>query len=236
MRIITNEKLIQRRARIGHAASWVGLGVLAGGMVASFWPQYIYISFACLVIGFLAANIGTYQLRRFGRRPRPDQVLTQSLKGLDNRYVFYAWTLPSPYVLLGPSGLFLFITRDQAGRVICEGSRWWQPFRISRLLTALGQEGLGNPTKELTDEIQHMERWLAAHLPEGERPSVQGAVVFIHPKVELELNNPTVPVIPAGKLKSWFRNQTKQKMLSEQQRLALEKLFEEATAKATQAG
>ncbi|MCS7222279.1 MAG: hypothetical protein RML36_15535 [Anaerolineae bacterium] len=232
MRIITNDKLIRRRARIGSLASWVGLGVLVGGMVASFWPQYIYISFACLIIGFFAANIGTYQLRRFGRRPRPDQVLTQELKGLDNRYVFYAWVLPSPYVLLGPSGLFLFVTRDQWGRVICEGSRWRQPFRISRILTALGQEGLGNPTRELLDEIHHMERWLAARLPEDERPPIQGAVVFIHPKVELELNNPTVPVLPAVKLKSWFRSQTKQRALNEQQRLTLERLFAEATAQA----
>ncbi len=228
MRIITNDKFIQRRARIGNVASWTGLGVLVAGMVASFQPDYIYISFICLALGFIAANIGTYQLRRFGRRPRPDQVLSRALKGFDDRYTFYAWVLPSPYVLLGPSGLYVFVTRDQSGRVLSEGSRWWQPFRISRIFTALGQEGLGNPTKELLDEIRHMERWLAQHLPEEEQPPVQGAVVFIHPKVQLELKDSTVPVVTPNKLKTWFRSQAKPKGFNEQQRQALERLFREA--------
>ncbi len=226
MRVVTNEKFIQRRARIGNIASWVGLGVLIIGMVASFRPQYIYIAFASLAIGFLAANIGTYQLRRFGRNPRPDQVLSRAFKGFDDRYVFYAWVLPSPYVLLGPAGLFVFVTRDQGGRVICEGSRWRQPFRISRIFTALGQEGLGNPTKELLAEIEHMQRWLADHLPEEEVPPIQGAVVFIHPKVQLELDDVAVPVVTANKLRSWLRNRAKKRVLNEQQRQTLEKLFE----------
>ncbi|HEY64133.1 MAG TPA: NERD domain-containing protein [Caldilineae bacterium] len=226
MRVVTNDKLIERRARFGNIISWVGLGVLAAGMVASFRPQYIYIAFACLIIGFIAANIGTYQLRRFGRRPRPDQVLSKGLRGFDDRYVFYAWMLPSPYVLIGPPGVFVFVTRDQSGRVICEGSNWRQPFRLTRIFTALGQEGLGNPTKELLGEIEHMKRWLAERLPDGEPPPVHGAVVFIHPRVELELKDPTVPVLTANRLRSWFRNQAKKRALNERQREELESLIQ----------
>ncbi|NOZ29084.1 MAG: hypothetical protein GXP39_13690 [Chloroflexi bacterium] len=226
MRVITNDKYIERRARIGNIASWVGLGILAAGMAASFRPEYIYIAFACLILGFIAANIGTYQLRRFGRRPRPDQVLSRELRGFDDRYVFFAWTAPLPYVVVGPPGVFVFITRDQSGRVICEGDRWRQPFRITRIFAALGQEGLGNPTKELQSEIEHMKEWLAQHLPEGEIPPVYGAVVFIHPKVQLELHDPTVPVLPANRLRSWFRNYARKRVLNERQRQTLEELFQ----------
>ncbi len=230
MRVITNEKLIRRRARIGNIASWIGLAVLVVGMIASFRPQYIYISFLALAIGFLAANIGTYQLRRFGRRPRPDQVLSKAFRGFDNRYVFYAWALPSPYVLLGPPGVFVFVTRDQSGRVICEGTRWRQPFRLGRIFTALGQEGLGNPTKELLAEIEHMKRWLAERLPEDAMPPVEGAVVFIHPRVQLELDGVTVPVVTANKLRGWLRGRAKRPALNEQQRQMLEELFQAESA------
>ncbi|GAB4566155.1 MAG: hypothetical protein Kow0047_17320 [Anaerolineae bacterium] len=225
MRLITNQKLIQRRARLGNIASWFGLGVLVVGMAASFRPQYIYISFACLIIGFIAASIGTYQLRRFGRRPRPDQVLARAVKGFDDRHVFFAWVLPSPYVLLNPAGIFVFVTRDQTGQVICEGDRWRQPFRISRIFTALGQEGLGNPTRELKEEISQMESWLAKQLPDGKIPPVQGAVVFINPNVQLEIQGASVPVMVPTKLRSWIRNQSKKKALTSEEQDRLEALF-----------
>ncbi|MCD6290138.1 MAG: hypothetical protein J7M34_06500, partial [Anaerolineae bacterium] len=53
-------------------------------------------------------------------------------------------------------------------------------------------------------------------------PPVLGAVVFIHPNVQLELKDASVPVLTASKLKSWFRSQTKKRALKERQRLALE--------------
>ena len=232
MRVYINDQLIRRRARFGNIASWVGLAVLVGGMAASLSrrPELIYVSFACLVVGFLAANIGTYQLRRFGRKPRPDEVLVRSLKGFDDRYAFYAWTLPSPYVLIGPPGIFVLVTRDQSGQVIGQGSRWRQPFRFSRILTAMGQEGLGNPTKELLEETERLGAWLANKLHEEDLPEVQGAIVFIHPNVQLTLENPTAPVVTASKLKEWLRGRSKQKALADEQRERLETALRETLA------
>jgi hypothetical protein len=91
---------------------------------------------------------------------------------------------------------------------------------------------LGNPTKDLLDEMGRMERWLGEHATEGnglggEPIPVQGAVVFIHPNAQLEIEDSAVPVVTANKLKGWFRGQVKQQALSEARRQAVEALFEQ---------
>ncbi|HIQ05471.1 MAG TPA: hypothetical protein EYH31_07205 [Anaerolineae bacterium] len=236
MRFQSNEKLIRRRAKIGQYASLIGLGVLLAGMVLSFQARpnnpnssrWIAISFLALAVGFIAANIGTYNLRRFGRSPRPDQAVAATLKGFDDRYRFYSWLLPANYVLLGPPGLFVFLARDQDGLIRCDGGRWRQPFSLGRLLTLFAQEGVGNPSKELREEIERLRGFIAANLPEAADVPIHGSVVFFNPKVRLELNNPDVPVLTTKQVKGFIRSRAKEQRLSAEQLRQLEQLFESA--------
>jgi hypothetical protein len=216
MRIISNDKYIARRGRIGKYVSWGGLGILFVGMLVSFgarpgaatYTLYITISFICLAVGFVAANIGGYYLRRWGRRPRPDEMVVRNLKGLDDRFAFFSWMLPSGQVLMGPRGIFIFVTREQGGPIYADGQRWRQPFKISRLITAFGQEGLGSPALEAEDEVAKLRNFLAAKLPDVdvEELPITPVVVFLHPKAELNLTNPTVAVVPIKTLKEYVRN------------------------------
>jgi hypothetical protein len=151
MRVSANTKLIKRRAQYGTIATFAGLGVLVAGMIASFQTQLAYVSYlslAALVIGFALSQYGGYNLRRWGRVPRPDQQLESALKGFDDRFHLFSWALPAPYVLLSPQGIYSFVVRDQAGDVSVSGSQWRSKFNLGRALMAFGQEGLGNPTRE----------------------------------------------------------------------------------------
>jgi len=230
MRIHLNEKMIARRAKIGRYASLIGLAVLLIGMIITFrGPQYVWVSFACLMIGLIASQVGSYHLRRWGRSPRPDEVLTRSLKGLDKRYHFYGWLLPADYVLLGPAGLFVFVIKDQTGQVEYRNGRWRQPFKWSRLLTIFAQEGLGDPEGEAKAQAARMERFLAKHLLEEEAAAIniQGVVVFIS-DVQLQLEDePGVPVMPVKKLKEYIRRRGKGEKLSGELREKLVRLLEE---------
>src|SRR4030065_985294 len=106
MEIIINERLVRRNARIGQVSSIVGLLVLAGGMYISFARQeYFGLSLAALLLGFTLSQVGIYFGNRWGRRPRPDEVLSQALKGLDGRYALYHYTTPTPNLLVGPAGI-----------------------------------------------------------------------------------------------------------------------------------
>ena len=82
MRVTTNTKLVNRRARLGTYASLGGIAVLAAGMFASFQPRFVWVSLLALVAGFVLAQYGNYNLRRYGRSPRPDQIIEDEPEGL----------------------------------------------------------------------------------------------------------------------------------------------------------
>ena len=217
MRAYTNEKLIARRAKTGKYASWGGLAVLGVGMVLSFranpandtnYQITLMGSFACLIAGFILANVGSHNMRRFGRSPRPDERLAKELKGFDDRYVLYAFTLPAAYVFVGPSGVYTFALREQGGKVNNTGNRWSQKGGALRFLAAFSGDGIGNPTSDAIDDAAKVQKFLDAHLPEA-GIEVQPLALFTNPNVDLQLNNPAIPVVQSKGLKALLRQRSK---------------------------
>ena len=167
MKVTTNTTMIARRRKLGTYATFGGLGILLAGMFASFRQQStwsIWVSLGSLVVGFGLAQYGNYSLRRWGRTPRPDEVVETSLKGLDDRHHYYAWSLPVPYVLLSPNGLYSFTLRDQTGEISVTGSDWHSKFSLMRLFL-LFQEGLGNPTRESLEAAERLRQWILTEAP-----------------------------------------------------------------------
>jgi hypothetical protein len=231
MRVTTNPKLIQRRSRLGMMASFGGIAVLAVGMFASFRQQYMWVSLAALLIGFVLAQFGSYNLRRYGRSPRPDQVLEAGLKGFDDRYHLYAWTLPVPFALLSPQGIYTFTTRDQSGEISVTGSTWRSKFSLARVLALFGQEGLGNPTTDAQAQASKLGEWIKGKLPDA-AAEVRPIVVFIDSRAKLDVNEPTVPVLDVEGIKKWLRGGGKGPYLKNADLKALEGLFDAQAAAA----
>jgi hypothetical protein len=226
MKVFTNEKLVKRQAAIGKWASLIGMGALLGGLAVSYrWSNQITLSFGCLIVGFLLASVGTYNMNRWVKEPRADQALTKALKGFDNRYSLYHYRLPAAHVLLGPSGLFVFTVKDHHDEIRCEGEKWHQKFNWRRLLLFFGQEGLGNPTREVRGEIERLRRFLDKKLPEADVPT-EGLIVFTNPRARLELMDPAVPVVSGKKLKTFLRQEKKH--IPAEQRKELAEIFEQA--------
>jgi hypothetical protein len=229
MRVTTNQKLIKRRGRLGMIASLAGIGVLGIGMIASFRQQIVWVSLVALVLGFLLAQFGSYNLRRWGRSPRPDEVLAEGMKGFDDRYHFYAWTSPAPFVLLSPQGVYTMTTRDQAGAVSVTGSTWKSKLSLGRLLSIFAQEGLGNPTADAQAQAAKLDAWIKGKLPDV-NVEVQPGIVFIDARVQLEVDAPTVPVVDAKGIKKWLRGGGKPQNLRTADLRALETLFDAEAA------
>lgn len=229
MRITTNQKMIKRRGRLGMIASLAGIGVLALGMLASFRQQYVWASLVALVLGFVLAQFGTYNLRRWGRSPRPDEVLAEGMKGFDDRYHFYAWSLPASFVLLSPQGIYTLTTRDQTGAVSVAGSTWKSQMSLGRLLSIFAQEGLGNPTADAQGQAAKLDTWIKGKLPDV-NTAVQPVVVFIDPRVQLAVDAPTIPVLDPKEIKKWLRGGGKGQNLRTADLRALETLFDAEAA------
>jgi hypothetical protein len=227
MQVSRNEKMITRRSKMGTYATLGGLGVLVVGMVISFQVQYIWFSMLALLIGFVLSQYGNYNMRRWGRSPRPDQQLETLLKGFDDHYHLYAWTaLPAPYVLLTPQGLYAFTMRDQTGKVNNQGRKWSSKWSAGKILMVFAQEGLGNPTIEAIDTTQRLAKWLNDKLPDVQA-NIQPAIVWMTERVELDVSEPEVPVVEGKSLKKWLRGTGKGDTLKASDYRAIEALFDE---------
>src|SRR3990170_5583265 len=214
MEIISNERLIRRNARIGQISSIVGLLVLAGGMYISFaQPQLFSLSLAALLVGFALSQVGIYFGNRWNRRPRPDELLSQALKGLDGRYTLYHYGTTASHLLVGPAGVWVLLPRHQRGTISYEKGRWRQKGG-NLYLKIFAQEGLGRPDLEIQGEVASVERFLNKIFPEEEKQQVQAALVFTNDKTEVQADNAPSPTLHARKLKDFIRKTAKNKPIS----------------------
>jgi len=231
MEVFVFERLVKQRARLGRYASLAGLLILAGGLVASFYGQYLYLSMVALIAGFVLSQLGNYNLLRWGRKPRQDEVLSSALKGLERKYRFYHYYLPATHVLIGPTGLFVFLVKPQGGKISCEGARWRTKLSVGRVLLFFGEEALGNPAADLDQEMRKLARFINEKNPELGTAPVHGAVVFSSPKAELDLHEPTINVLVPKQLKAYVRAPAEKGYLDPEQRRTLVELFDQEVAR-----
>jgi hypothetical protein len=267
MKVYRNTNEIQRRDKIGRRLSMAGLAILFIGLLASFIPTWLYppgstpegamgvflynnwawISFGALPIGFLCASLGTYFVTRYARRrwsgtnvvARPDEYFERSLKGLDDRYSLFIYSLPVGYALLTPGALLTFAMRSDKGRISVNGDKWRESWSAGRLLTLFAREGVGNPSDELRDHAAKLQNYLAAATADSEAPLsatlIDGAVVFLNADAQLSINEPTVPVLRVDQVKEWVRKRNRElkPMPSAQYKALSEYLAQNNTANVT---
>jgi len=220
MNIIINDRLIKRNRRLGLAATIAGLVVLGGGMYISFrQPEYFFYSLLALVVGFILSQVGIYFSNRWGRSPRPDEMLSQALKGLDRKFTLYHYTSPVSHLLVGPAGLWILLPRIQRGAISYSKGRWRQKGG-NLYMKIFAQEGIGRPDLDVAAESRDMEKFILETFPDEEIPSPEVALVFLHPQVEINISEDETPpaeTLHASKLKDFIRKSSKNKALTTDQ-------------------
>lgn len=250
MKAYRNTKEMTKKEALGRRFSLTGLLILFIGMIASFVPtwyppgttppnavigfaqQYWALaSFIALPAGFICASIGSYFINRFARRrwpgskavERPDEVLERSMKGFDDKYVYFVHSLPAAYLLAGPCGVLLFAIRSDRTQVTVQGDRWREKFSLGRFFTIFAREGVGNPPRELAEQGEKIRALLAnATVPavEGASPvnlatvPIEGAVVFLNDATQVTIDGATVPVLRVDQVKEYIRRKTREVRLS----------------------
>jgi hypothetical protein len=217
MKIIKNETLIKRNAKIGSWASLAALVVLGGGMYLSFMqPELFMYSLLALLLGFTLTQVGMYMGNKFGRSPRPDEKLDAGFKGLQNEYVMYHYTTPASHLLVGPAGVWVVMPYHQRGQVEYKKNRWHMRGGgfLQGYMRIFGQEGLGRPDIELDNEIKSLKKHLLKHMEESELPEINGMMVFTNDEVEIEAEGSPIPALKLKQLKDFMRQKAKEKKLS----------------------
>lgn len=227
MKIIKNEKLIKRNGKIGN---WISIGaliVLGGGMYMTFSnpnnPQIFTYSLIALILGFMMTQIGMYMGNRWGRSPRPDEILDTALKGLSGDYTIYHFNTPAPHLLVGPAGIWALIPYRQRGVLTYQKNRWrlGSGGFMQAYMSIFGQEGIGRPDLESESEIGSLVRHLAKQLGEQEVPQVQAALVFWNEQADIQVDEAPLPALKIKQLKDFMRQKAKEKPIGQMQLAAV---------------
>jgi hypothetical protein len=204
MKVIINRTKLAQRAQNANIASISGmLALLAGVALPLIIPsigQMIQLIF--ILAGITISMAGIYQANRWVRKPRPEEQLNKSLKGLDDKYVLYHYpsSLPCDHVLLTPEGVVNLETVNLAGLFIYKDGRWVERMTMGRALRSVVEERLGDPTRSALA----VQRYLSEKLSEltGETITIKPLITFTHPGAELDLEpDGPVPVYMADKIK-----------------------------------
>ena len=229
MNIISNEKLIKRNAKIGQYTSLISLLVLGVGMYISFTkPEMFNISVGALLAGFVLSQVGIYFGNRWGRSPRPDELIDQGLKGLTKEYTMYHYSSPVPNVLVGPAGVWLIMPYHQQGEITYDGKRWKakQGGFAQSYMRIFGQENMSRPDLDAGAEADKLKRHLKKHMDENEIPPILAALVFTSKNAEVQADDAPVPTMPLKQLKPFIRKQAKDALITKQEIDAVNKALQ----------
>jgi hypothetical protein len=217
MKVISNTKLVNRNKKIGQYSTISSLLVLGIGLFMSFKPEYYTYSVIALILGFILSQIGIFFGSRWGRSPRPDEIITQKLKGLGEKYSIYHFITAVPHLILGPAGIWVIIPFYQGGTIVYdeEKSRWKQK-KANLYLRIFAQENLGRPELEIKSYREDFEKFLKKNFPDTTFPPINVALVFTNPKAEIDAQNAPIPTLPAEKLKDYLRKVAKESPVADE--------------------
>jgi hypothetical protein len=214
MRVVKNEKLINRNAKIGQYTSLAALAVLAVGMYISLQRQDLFIwALVSLVLGFVMTQVGMFFSTRWGRSPRPDQQLDMALKGLPGDTVIYHYITPAPHLLVGAAGVWILQAYHQRGKVTYSKNRW----RLSgggfmqAYMSIFGQEGIGRPEVDIAAETNALKKYLEKSMEGQGLPEIQSALVFSNEDIEIDATDAPTPALKIRQLKDFIRQKAKER-------------------------
>lgn len=213
MKIIKNDKLIERNGKIGNWTSIGGLIVLGLGMYISFTRQdLVSYAFVALLLGFILTQISIYMGNRFGRSPRPDESLDAGLKGLPGDFTIYHYTTPASHLMVGPAGIWVLLPYRLGGIVTYEKNRWKLKGGgfLQGYMRLFGQEGIGRPDVEADADIKSLQKEFAKHMDAEQIPPISVLLVFTDENVQLDTADAPLPAMKVKQIKDFMRQKAKE--------------------------
>ncbi len=210
MRVETNWKLVRRNRRLANYLFFFSMAVLIGGFIIANTQLTnpnaaqdnvslvlaLLLPWIVLPVGLISTLVSVRMTNLWVRKPRPEDVIQEALKGMNKRSVLYNYFhFPARHVLVTPFGVFAMVTRYQEGRFIVEGDRWKTSGGAFRIISRLfRRDDVGRPTEEAQRAAAHVQGMIASAAPDV---TVQPLIIFVDPRVQVEIINPTVPVLYA---------------------------------------
>ncbi len=229
MKITTNTKLIEQRAKWAKRFAPVTMLLLMAGLGTNFMsmsqPQYLQPTIVLLALGFISAMFSSHMVNTWVREPRADQVLESVLKKMGSDYHLFNYTTPVAHVLLAPDGLYTFVVKSHGGEISVNGSKFSRKFSWWRVLRLFADEGLGAPIAEVESRANKLNKFLAQKLGAEAAPVIKPVVLFSNKEAQLTVDNAPLPVLLTNQLKDLLREEGKSRAISSEQRRQLTQIL-----------
>ena len=210
-----NERMISRNGKLGKILTFGGMGVLVLGLILSVaYPAQVNAVLGIALVGVLASQFGMVFYNRWSRRPRMDEVLDDTVKGLDGRYALFHYTLNSPHVLASPAGVFAIVPRMEEGEVAYEDGKWTLTRTARGTMRTRVLRGIEGTAQTEADAAASA---ISKRLPETTLPKVLPMLLFLNPKATVRAKQAPMLTVHAKKLKETLRQLPKGGTLSPEQ-------------------
>lgn len=207
MRIVRHNAYISQRKKRARIFALVGFLLLSGSLLIAWYPDYLLVAYVAMLGGFVLFNMGMQQVGKWTRNPRNDQILDVRMQGLSDRVTLVHYAQLGKHniehIAVHPGGLAVLTTREIDGKIEKRRGRWKRKGGMFRRLFSFSGPQLGNPTFETDQDVKRVEEWLAE---QQLAVDVQGAIVFVHPNTELEIEDPDYPVLHGEELDDFMRD------------------------------
>ncbi|MDK1044364.1 MAG: hypothetical protein QGM45_01615 [Anaerolineales bacterium] len=212
MRQYIDSAKVKRNARIARILSFGGLASMGLGLVISFQnPNDTRPVLGLFLVGILTSQIGQPMRNRWDRRPRIDELLDGALKGLDQRFAIFHYSLGARHLLICPGGVFALIPRGEAGKIEYNNGNWTRTTSRGSLIRRAGTRSIRGIEREADAEVDRANSRLDLTF------SVRPMFVFIHSNAEMNVHQAPAIASHLKKLKSSIRRLPKAETLSQKQ-------------------
>jgi hypothetical protein len=218
MKISIDNKTIARNKKIAQYTLYLSLALLVLGF---FWsirntdPKKTLIGWAILIPSYFLVQLSIYMANKWGKSPRPDEVVVQSLKGLNDEFTLHNFTTAVPHLLIGPQGVWIINPYHHKGEISYDikRSRYTQQGGAGLIGKYFGQEGLPKISRETRTLKQDLQDYFKKQkIKVQTEPEVVN--LFYSDQVELVGENFPDLCVKADKFKAMIRKEAKKRLLT----------------------
>lgn len=214
MKVYSNDKYISRNKKISKVLMITSLVFLGFSFIAmlntSTNSTVFFLSLIAGLLGIILSTLNIPLSNRFGTSPRPDELITRSLKGLGDEFSLFHYSADAPHLLVSHNGIWILMPYMVKGKVQYDGyRRKWKLAKTGNFLTRFfGSEGLGNPTKEAHYLVKDFNNSVRKKPEFRSLPSPTPVALFLTEPIQFEVDETPFPVMSSEKIKPFMRRST----------------------------
>jgi hypothetical protein len=220
MKLSNNRPLIERNKKISQIVLYSSLILLVIGLIWSFTgaekTQYT-VAYLVLIPAYILVQVSIYLANRWGRTPRPDQIIESSLKGLNDQYTLYNYSTGVQHLLVGPAGVWIIKPYYHYGKISYDSNknRYVQKGGANFIAKLFGQESIPDIERESKIELKDFEAYLKKNkIQIPLKPKIVN--IFYSEKAEVNSKNSPEVTLTSDKLKDFIRSQTKSNTIKDE--------------------